>query len=168
MKKNICLAAGIAGVLLGTLPSVLQADGRMHGRGWGAGPSWGWGGPYWGWHGRYVVIDERPSFIVLPDYGLSVSVGTSYDILYYDNLYYVYDNADWFSSPDYRGPWVPLQDNELPDVIRKHRVEDIRKVRDMEFQKKGNAYKRNNQRDIQHSRNLNESHSDTPSNDSEE
>ena len=145
MKINICLAAGIAGILLGTAPSVAHAESRLryHGWGgrtyWGGGPYWGWrgsywgrGNPYWGWNGGYLVIDARPSFVVLPGYGFSVSVGTPYDMIYYDNLYYTWNNNCWYSSPAYRGPWVVIHENDLPDVIRKYSVDDIRKARDNE------------------------------------
>ena len=95
MTKNICLAVGLAGLLFGIAPSTVHADGRIRYRGWGSGP-------HWEWNGGYFIIDIRPSFIVLSDYGFSVSVGNPYDIIYYDNLYYTYVNNYWYSSPAYR------------------------------------------------------------------
>ena len=167
MKKNICLAAGIAGILLATIPSVVQADGRNHVHGWGGRPYWGWRAPYWGWNGGYLVIDTPPSFIVLPDYGFSVSIGTPYEIIYYENFYYIYHNNDWYSSSFYRGPWVVIQESNLPDIIRKHRIEDIRKTRDIETRNNAHQDNRGHRGDINSSKNLNQTPSDNGSNDSE-
>ena len=172
VKKNICLAAGVAGILLATVPSVVQADGRFHNRGWGVRPywggrPWGWRDPYWGWNGGYLVIDTRPSFIVLPEYGFSVSLGIPYDIIYYDNLYYIYNNNYWYSSSFYSGPWVVIQENNLPDIIRKNRIEDIRNTRDIESRNNAHQDSRGHHGDINGSRNLNNTHSDNHSNDSD-
>ena len=181
MKKNICLAAGVAGILLASAPSGAHADGRFryHGLGrgphwgwrssyWGLGePYWGWGGPNWGWNGAYRVIDTRPGFIVLPAYGFSVSIGTPYDMIYYDNLYYAYNNNCWYSSPAYRGPWVVIHENDLPDVIRKHNIDDIRKARDNESPDSAVKEKQGQHGDINGSNNLNDTPRDTPSNDSD-
>ncbi len=165
MRKNICLAAGIAAILLGTAPTGAHAEGRGRwgggshwgsgwggrsywGGGWGRGSYWGWGNPYWGWNGGYLVIDTRPSFIVLPGYGFSVSVGTPVDMIYYDNLYYTWNNNCWYSSPAYSGPWVVIHENDLPDVIRKHSIDDIRKVRDNDSPNNGVQYKSGHHGDI--------------------
>ena len=172
MKKNVCIVAGIAGILLGAASSGAHAEGRMryHGResgpywGWRSSywewgdPYWGWRGPYWRWNGGYLVIDTRPSFIVLPGYGFSVSVGTPYDMIYYDNLYYIYNNKSWYSSPACRGPWVIIQEDNIPDIIRKHNIDDIRKARDLELQTDGNQDNRGHHSDVNSSKNLNDTH----------
>ena len=41
MKKNICLVAGIAGILLASAPTGAHAEGRLRYHGWGGGPHWG-------------------------------------------------------------------------------------------------------------------------------
>ena len=194
MKKNICLVAGIAGLLVGTTPSAAHAEGRMRYHGWGGGSHWGggpylgggshwgwrgsywgWGDPYWGWEGPYwersggyLVIDTPPDFIVLPGYGFSVTVGTPYDIIYYDNLYYTYNSNYWYSSPAYRGPWVVIHENDLPDIIRRHSIDDIRKARDVDSPNNRNQDNRGHVGDINSSRNLNDTHRDTPSNDNDQ
>lgn len=175
MKNNICLAAGIAGILLSTSPTGANAEGRLRYHGWGGGPYWGWrgsywgwGNPYWGWSGGYLVIDTRPSFIVLPGYGFSVSIGTPYDMIYYDNLYYTYHNNYWYSSPAYRGPWVVIHENDLPDLIRKHSFDDIRKARDSQSPNNGNQDNTEHHGDIDGSKNLNDTHRDSRSNDSDQ
>ena len=186
MKKNICLTALIIGVVIITSPFIVQADGRgpggggggPHGGGgaywrggphrgggpyWVGGPYWGWDGPYWGWNGGYFVIDTRPSFIVLPGYGFSVSVGTPYDIIYYDKIYYICNNNYWYSSPDYHGPWVVIEAEKLPDIIRKYRIDDIRKARDIEYQDKGNKDSNGHHNDINGSKQINDNYRDTHS-----
>ena len=168
MKKNICLAAGIAGILLSTAPTGANAEGRLRYHGWGVGPYWGWSNPYWGWNGGYLVIDTRPSFIVLPGYGFSVSVGTPYDMIYYDNLYYTYNNNYWYSSPAYLGPWVVIHENDLPDIIRNHSFDDIRKARDKQLPNNGNQDNTGHHGDINGSKNLNDTHRDSRSTDSDQ
>ena len=130
---------------------------------WVGGPYWGWDGPYWGWNGGYFVIDTRPSFIVLPGYGFSVSVGTPYDIIYYDKIYYICNNNYWYSSPDYHGPWVVIEAEKLPDIIRKYRIDDIRKARDIEYQDKGNKDSNGHHNDINGSKQINDNYRDTHS-----
>jgi hypothetical protein len=146
MKNNICLAAGIVLILLGTVPSAAEARGRMHPRIWGGGPYWGLRDPYWRWeedpywrlNGGYLVIESRPTFIFLPSYGFSVSIGTPYDIFYFDHYYYLYGKNYCYSSPFYQGPWDVIDENDLPDIIKKHRIDDIRKVRDLEYRNREN------------------------------
>ncbi len=181
MKKNICLVAGIAGILLASAPTGAHAEGRLRYHGWGGGPHWGfrgpyfgwarpywgWGVPYWGWNGGYLVIDTRPSFIVLTGYGFSVSVGTPVDMIYYDNLYYTYNNNSWYSSTAYRGPWVVIHENDLPDIIKKHSIDDIRKARDNDSPNNAVQDKQGHHGDINDSRNLNDSPRGTPSTDSD-
>ncbi|MEI8033149.1 MAG: hypothetical protein WCH05_07390 [Chlorobiaceae bacterium] len=128
MKSRIWLAAGIAGAVLGTFSMDAHADGWRHYRGWG----WPYGGRG---GGISFVIDTRPNFVVLPSYGFSVAVGSPYDMLYYDNLYYIYNNAVWYRSSYYSGPWVVVREESLPETIRRERIEDIRRRRDTEAPK---------------------------------
>lgn len=126
MKKSIWFAAGIAGLLLGNLPlNTTDALAMSPGRG-----------------GTSIVISTRPNFIDLPDQGFSVSVGSSYDIISYDNRYYIYQDGSWYNSSDYRGPWIVIRNNNIPERIRRHRMEDIRRYRDVEYTRHNN---RNNQ-----------------------
>ena len=174
MNKHIWLAAGISGILLANLTADVQAERRFHSHGWGGyhggwrgsywvGPYWGWGDPYWGWYGPAYVIDTRPRFIVLPDYGFSVSIGTPYDMIYYDNLYYVYNNNYWYSALGYRGPWAVIQEDDLPDIIRKHRIDEIRKARDTESDNNGNHENRGHNSDINSGKHSDNTHNDNRS-----
>ena len=122
MKKQIWITAGIAGMLLCGMPQT-NADAavtvhiRTEGR-----PSF--------------VISSWPTFIYLPKLGLSVSTNNAYDIVYYGNYYYVYKNGYWYRSSSHSGRWVVVKEHRLPYKIRKHRIAEIRKQRDIEYSRK--------------------------------
>jgi hypothetical protein len=132
MKKNIWFVAGIVGVLFSSLPLNSQEGFSMSTRRGG---------------GVSIVIGSQPNFIDLPDQGFSVSVGSPYDVVRYDDRYYVYQDGSWYNSRDYRGPWVIIQQDRLPDRIRRHRPEDIRRYRDAESQRRGNFNNQNQRND---------------------
>jgi hypothetical protein len=131
MKKNIWLAAGITGMLLGTPPSDAKAAVSINISS-ESRPSF--------------IINSPPSFIYLRTQGFSVSVGSPYDIVYYGDMYYLYHNGYWYRSYYYRGPWTIILSTKLPYQIRRHRWEDIRRYRDVEFRRpdgRNNQYQRN-------------------------
>ncbi|MEI8033608.1 MAG: hypothetical protein WCH05_09715 [Chlorobiaceae bacterium] len=120
MDKKIWIAAGIAGMLAGLPQSEAKAEVNLHISA-GDRPSF--------------VIDRRPDFIALPEQGFSVSVGSPYDIIFYGNTYYLYNEGRWYRSSHYRGPWIITHENRLPRNIRRHRWEDIRRYRDTEYRR---------------------------------
>lgn len=92
-----------------------------------------------------LVINAEPSFVYLRTQGFSISIGSPYDIVYYGNRYYLYHNDRWYRSSSYHGPWVVISRNGLPSRIRKHRLADIRRYRDIEYRKsdsRNNSYQR--------------------------
>ncbi len=130
MKKNILLIAGIAGMFIGNSSLDAQAelsirlgDIRIDA---GERPTF--------------VIDTRPDFIYLEDQGFSVSIDSPYDIISYNDLYYLYRDGGWYRSSDYRGPWIVVHEYELPYKIRRHRWQDIRRYRDVEYRKHDRSY----------------------------
>lgn len=125
MKKNIWLAAGIAGMLLGSPPADAQAEVNVR-ISTGNRPSF--------------VIDRRPRFMELKNQGFSISVGSPYDIVFYGNRYYLYQNSRWYRSSSYRGPWTVIRNNNLPSQIRKHRWDDIRGYRDVEYSRRDRRF----------------------------
>ncbi len=125
MRHKILLSAAIAGAVLGTLSMEVRADGWHHGRGWGR--------PYRGWGGLSFVIDTRPNYVAMPNYGYPAAVGSPYDILYYNNLYYLYNDSVWYRSSYYSGPWVVVTQESLPETVRKQRMEEIRRSHDLEL-----------------------------------
>ncbi|TNJ40013.1 hypothetical protein FGF66_01580 [Chlorobaculum thiosulfatiphilum] len=128
MRKRIYLAAVIGCMALVNQPVNAQNDLAMSNRRGGTS----------------IVISSRPDFIDLPDQGFSISVGSPYDIISYDNRYYLYQNGGWYYSSDYRGPWTYTKKSRLPDRIRQHRIEDIRRYRDVEYRKHDYRDNRNN------------------------
>ena len=127
MKKSIWLAAGVAGMLLGN--PATEAKGAVsvliNAR-----------------DGHSFVLESRPSFIMLPEKGFSVAVGSPYDIVFYDNRYYLNQNGSWYRSSNYRGPWTFIKTKHLPSRIRRHRLDEIRSFRDTEYRRHD---QRNNQ-----------------------
>jgi len=128
MRKNICLAIAIVVMVFVNLPLNTENALTMSNRRGGTS----------------IVINSRPNFIYLPDQGISISVESPYDIITYENRYYIYHNGGWYNSSDYRGPWVNIEYNRLPDRIRRHRLEDLRRYRDVEYRKHDNRDNRNN------------------------
>ena len=80
-------------------------------------------------------FDSRPDFIYLDDYGFSVSWGSPYDVIYYDDAYFLFQNGRWYRAYDYRGPWGRIRDFDLPPAIRRHSWNDISRRRDFEYRR---------------------------------
>jgi hypothetical protein len=133
MKKQIWLAAGIAGMLIGS--PTAKAEVNVHvGVGGNRPPSF--------------VLDTNPNFINVPNLGFYVSVGGPQDIIRYDGSYYVNHYGRWYMSYNYRGPWILVREGRLPRQIRHHRWEEIRNYRDVEYRR----YERRNYRDGEYRR----------------
>lgn len=132
MKKHIWLSPLIVGMLLGMLVVTAQAGVNVNSTG-----------------GRAkFVINSKPGFVYLRTQGFSISVGSPYDIAYYRNWYYLNHNGRWYRSDSYRGPWYYMAKKGIPSRIRKHRIEDLRRYRDIEYRKpdsRNNRYQRNDE-----------------------
>ncbi len=129
MKKKLWLLAGITGVLLGNPVTDSKAEVSIHIGLGGRAPE---RAPF--------LLDTRPSFVILPDMGFSVAVGSPYDIIFFGNHYYAFHNGIWYGSGDYRGPWVAVHESRLPYGIRRHRWEEIRRSRDVEYRRNDRRY----------------------------
>ncbi len=132
MKKSIWLIAGLTGIFLGNPLTDAQAEVgiRIGDVRLGVGER----------DRPHFVIDNRPSFVYLPDQGFSVSVGGPYDIIYYGNLYYLYSDGAWYRSSHFRGPWIYVRDHTLPYKIRRHGWDDLRRYRDIEYRRHDRRY----------------------------
>ncbi len=131
MKKQIWLVAGITGMLLGHPAADARAAINVQ-INTGGHPSF--------------VINSAPNFIYLRSQGFSVSIGNPYDMVYYGDFYYIYYNSHWYRSSSYHGPWILILNNRIPYQIRRHRWEDIRRYRDIEYRRSdhnSNKYQRN-------------------------
>lgn len=118
MNRKILLTAGITGMLLGYPVSDTLPEVNIH---IGAGER------------ETFYIDRRPDFIELRDPGFSISVGSPYDIIYYGDSYYLFNNGYWYRSSHYRGPWIGIHENHLPYRIRRYSWDDIRRYREVEY-----------------------------------
>jgi hypothetical protein len=122
IKNNSLLVAGIACMLLGLPQSDSRAEDIRHTS---------------EEKSQNFVIDEQISFIFLPDYGFSVSEKSPYDIIFSENLYYLFRDGVWYCSAFYRGPWNVVQKDGVPFIISSHRWEDIKLLRD-EYRRRRN------------------------------
>jgi len=129
MNKKLWLLAGITGVLLGNPATDAKAEVSIHIGLGGHAPE---RAPF--------MLDTRPSFVILPDMGFSVAVGSPYDIIFFGNYYYAFHGGVWYGSGDYRGPWVVVHESRLPYGVRRHRWEDIRRSRDVEYRRNDRRY----------------------------
>lgn len=124
MKKQIWIAAGIAGMLLSATPqSDARAEVGFHIR---IGER----------HGPSFVLESWPNFIYLPDQGFYVSQEGPYDIIFFNNMYYINHGGYWYRSYRNRGPWVMIREDGLPPGIRGRRWDDIRHSREFEFRRR--------------------------------
>jgi hypothetical protein len=126
MKKNILMAAGIAALFAGYKPADAGAANLYVAMGTRGAPE--------------IVIGIRPDFIFLPDTGFYVSLGSPYDIIFYDNVYYLYQNGMWYYAWYYDGPWQHIPDYDLPPVLRRHQWYDLRRYRDREYRRHDRGY----------------------------
>jgi hypothetical protein len=102
-------------------------------------------------HPHRVYYDRRPEFLFTPRLGFAVSVGGPYDMIFYGNRYYVYDDGGWYSASAYDGPWMYIDYRRLPERIRRYRYEDIRRYRDDEYRRHRPDY-RDDRRDYRDDR----------------
>ena len=150
MKKQIWLAAGIAGMLIGSPTAQAEINVRIGERG-DRPPSY--------------IHETRPNFINLSNFGFSVSIGSPQDIISCDGRYYLNHNGRWFVSDNFRGPWILVRDGRLPYQIRRHRWEEIRNYRDVEYRRfEGRNNRGNNFRDSRDRNNNQDQHNNNQNN----
>lgn len=83
--------------------------------------------------GPVFVIHQPPVFLVPVALGFQVAVGIPYDMFLISGRYYVYHGDVWYVGSSYSGPWGVVKYKNLPPGLRKHRIENIRVVRDGEY-----------------------------------
>ena len=122
MNRQVLMAAGIAGMLLGAPHGNALADVNvMIGIRDRPGPR--------------VMVNTWPSFIFVPRLGFSVAVDSPYNILFYDNYYYFYQDGSWFRSTGHRGPWIVVERHRIPRPFRTYRMGEIHRYRDIEYRR---------------------------------
>lgn len=119
MKSKMLMLAGVAGMLMASPAPNAFADVNISVGGAHPHPSF--------------VINRPPTFVRLATPGFSIAIGNSpYDIVLYGNFYYLYNQGQWYRSPRYNGPWTSIRERALPPKIRRYRIEQIRRFRDAE------------------------------------
>ncbi|UZJ36633.1 MULTISPECIES: hypothetical protein [unclassified Prosthecochloris] len=133
MKKGtLFLVAALATTMGCQTAAPAQADVNVH---------IGFGGPraiayhpvYYGDY--YYNAAYAPNLLYIPQLGFYASVGSPYDLLFFNNFYYVYHSGHWYNSHYYYGPWTVVKHNRLPYKIRKHRWHKIREYCNHEYRK---------------------------------
>lgn len=76
---------------------------------------------------------ETPDFIYQESLGFSVGVGSPYDVFYDNNDYYIFQQGYWHRSSQLDGPWRIVDYQTLPPNFRRHKIEQIRRYRDAEY-----------------------------------
>lgn len=69
-------------------------------------------------------------FVYQEPLDLYVAVGVPYDLCYIRNNYYLFRDGRWLRSSTSRGRWVAIGYRDLPQELRRHRVETIREYRE--------------------------------------
>ncbi|MBM3162179.1 MAG: hypothetical protein FJZ79_02385 [Chlorobi bacterium] len=120
MKRQLLTAAGIAGMLLGNMPQDANADLNVNIGVYDRPP---------------ISVDVWPDFVYVPDLGFSVARSSQWDMLRYDDHYYVYRDNYWYRASHKRGPWVIVNYDRVPRQIRRHNWGEIRRLRDFEYRR---------------------------------
>jgi hypothetical protein len=55
-----------------------------------------------------------PELVQVPGYPVYYAPGSSMNYFFYDGLYWVYQNNEWYSSEWYNGPWSGIQPYDVP------------------------------------------------------
>lgn len=80
-----------------------------------------------------LVITQPPVFLFPRQLGFGVAVGVPYDLFYLSGIYYYARGNAWYRSSSYQGPWTALGYHRLPPELRKHKLAEIRVIRNREF-----------------------------------
>lgn len=78
-------------------------------------------------------FNERPEFIYSPFLSFSVAIGSPYDLFYDHNAYYIFHQGYWHRSAHLNGPWRIVDYRSLPPAFRRHKIDQIRRYRDKEY-----------------------------------
>ncbi len=82
-----------------------------------------------------IVVAEAPRFIYTPEIGFHVAIGTPYDLVYTGKDYLYNHGGRWYRGRSYNGPWVACKTRNIPSVLRRHSIDEIRHYRDHEYRR---------------------------------
>ncbi len=64
------------------------------------------------------VIVAPPRLVVVPGTPVSYAPGASFNVFVYGGRYYSFHDGIWFSAPAPGAPWVVIQTERVPRVVR--------------------------------------------------
>lgn len=103
------------------------------------------------YHGDYFYhAGYFPNLLFIPQLGFYVSIGSPYDLLFFNNFYYVYHGGHWYHSHYYNGPWIAVKHNRPPRAIRRHHWHKIREYSDREYRRHHRYHRWLKHRDDRH------------------
>lgn len=66
-----------------------------------------------------VVVSEPEFLFIMPSLGVYFYPGSSFDIFFYDGLWYYSVRGVWYWGHTYRGPWYHLRYDRIPQPFRR-------------------------------------------------
>jgi hypothetical protein len=61
-----------------------------------------------------INVPVYPSLVPVPGYPVYYAPGLPTNYFFYDGLYWVFDNGNWYQSSWYNGPWYPVAPDAVP------------------------------------------------------
>lgn len=78
-------------------------------------------------------FQESPELVYMDSLGFYVAMGSPYDLFRHNNYYYIYHQGYWHRSSQLHGPWHIVEYRNLPSGFHRHKIEQIRRFRDAEY-----------------------------------
>ncbi|MGB4599414.1 MAG: hypothetical protein WBI04_05490 [Trichlorobacter sp.] len=80
-----------------------------------------------------ITFEVPPLFLAPPSLGFYVGVDMPHDLVLVSGNYYLFQGNHWYRASHYNGPWTSTRYEQLPQQIRRYKVENIRYHRDHEY-----------------------------------
>lgn|GEM_PF-725819 len=64
-----------------------------------------------------VNLSDYPDLVAIPGYPVYYAPHIESNYFFYDGLYWVYDNDNWYASSWYNGPWSYVDSNAVPEYV---------------------------------------------------
>jgi hypothetical protein len=64
-----------------------------------------------------ISVSSYPDLVVVPGYPVYYAPRLQANLFFYDGLYWIYDNDDWYASAWYNGPWDYVSAVQVPLYI---------------------------------------------------
>ncbi len=61
-----------------------------------------------------INLPVYPNLVLIPGYPVYYAPRLQANFFFYDGMYWVYQNDDWYTSSWYNGPWWPVDPEEVP------------------------------------------------------